>query len=312
VRSTGSGMGCPDWPKCFGTWIPPTSVNQLPADYKAQFAQYRDNKNVKFAQYLSALGMEDTASKILQDPSVLVEQDFNATKTWTEYLNRLVGAIIGLLFIALFIASWRVRAISPVLFTGSGLALGLVIFQGWFGSIVVSTNLTTWTVTIHLLLALLLVMILIFLLVRSGETSRLELKGVRGWLLAGMSVILLQTLLGTRVREAIDRLSPSIGRDSWITNAGSDFLIHRTFSWVVLAIQLLVYMKLRKMTAEKTLTLIPFLLILCSLLTGTAMAYFGVPPSLQPVHLVLAVLSFGWFFQVYLLAGSQRSPVLSN
>ena len=94
-------MGCPDWPKCFGRWIPPTSVNQLPENYKEQYASHREKKNVKFAHYLEVLGFDDTARRILEDKSILVEADFNATKTWVEYVNRLVGVAIGIMIVAI-------------------------------------------------------------------------------------------------------------------------------------------------------------------------------------------------------------------
>ena len=41
VRMTGSGMGCPDWPKCFGYLIPPTERSQL--DWKPENTYEKGN-----------------------------------------------------------------------------------------------------------------------------------------------------------------------------------------------------------------------------------------------------------------------------
>ena len=57
VRITGSGMGCPDWPKCFGQWVPPTTDEGLPADYKDIYSEKRAQKIDKFSSFLQALGI---------------------------------------------------------------------------------------------------------------------------------------------------------------------------------------------------------------------------------------------------------------
>src|ERR1700740_788974 len=71
VRSTGSGMGCPDWPRCFGCVVPPTDVSQLPKDYKAKYVADRVKKNQHFAKSLDFFGFHDLAIRLRQDKSIL-------------------------------------------------------------------------------------------------------------------------------------------------------------------------------------------------------------------------------------------------
>ena len=316
VRSTGSGMGCPDWPKCFGSWVPPTSVEELPEDYKEVYAKIRHKKNERFAKYLSAFGFNDTADKILNDESVKEETEFNPVRTWIEYINRLVGVFIGFMIFLVFAYSWRYRSTNRQLTILAFLSFILVGFQGWIGSIVVSTNLTAWTITLHMFLAMVLVALLIYLMHRVDEKAHQSVQVetnmlTKGLLISCAIVLLIQILFGTQVREAIDFVATQIpSREGWISAIEKDFIIHRSFSWIVLLLHVILVAKLWKMRAVNRFALTVILLILGTILTGAGMAWFAVPPALQPVHLLLATVTFGVQFLLLLKVGLKNKAVI--
>jgi heme a synthase len=312
VRSTGSGMGCPDWPKCFGSWIPPSSESELPANYKEIYSEYRAKKNIRFAKYLRIIGLSETADKILNDKSVLEEADFNATKTLIEYLNRVVGVIIGFLIFAVFVSSWKFRKTDRKVTIIAFLTFVLVGFQGWIGSFVVSTNLTPWTITVHMLLALVIVAMLIYLMNESSETQSF-VSPIGFWLvIACMTVLLIQIVLGTQVREAIDRVAVIAARNQWIQEIHADLFIHRSFSWIVAILHLILLWKLGKTSGLKTFPIGLILLILGTTLTGAGMAYFDVPAFLQPLHLLLATVTFGMQFMLLLKLKNSVKPFVAT
>ena len=312
VRSTGSGMGCPDWPTCFGKWIPPTNASELPSNYKEIYASNRDKKNQRFAKYLTAFGMENTATSILNDPAVRIEGDFNPVKTWIEYLNRLVGVVIGFLIFSVFVASIRFWKTSARLTIVAGVAFILVGIQGWLGSFVVSTNLTPWTITVHMFLALVIVALLVYLVHESNFGTEINSSLGFWWLMACMAVLLVQVLLGTQVREAIDRVATVATREQWIANLGGEFIIHRSFSWIVLILHVGLIVKLHKTQGSKAFALTLIVLILGTILTGLCMAFFAVPPFLQPVHLLLATATFGMQFMFLLKINRKEETALAE
>ena len=167
VRSTGSGMGCPDWPKCFGSWVPPTNISQLPDNYLTVYKNQRIEKNKKLVNFLNKLGFTQVSQDIFSHPSQYIETEFNFSKTWIEYLNRLVGALIGVFIFFTLIFSFYYYKIDRSIFYLSVFSFILVGFQGWLGSLVVSTNLLSVMITVHMAFDLVLVAVLIYAVARS-------------------------------------------------------------------------------------------------------------------------------------------------
>lgn len=273
VRATGSGMGCPDWPRCFGLWIPPTDVSQLPADYATRFA-------------------------IPGHVPV-----FNAFQTCVEYLNRLLGAFTGLTVAAALLSAvplWRADR-GRVLAVGA--ALVLVGFNAWLGKLVVDSVLAQGMITVHLLAALAVVVALLVALrpaaPRPTNDSILGLLAV-----AALALALLQLVLGTQVRSAIDAIAARLGeaaRPDWVASLGGELSVHRALAAAFALLYVALGLRLQQTKSWAALRR-PFLfcvaLVLANAAVGFVLTSAGFPAWAQPLHLLGGTLLVGahvWF-----------------
>ncbi len=296
VRTTGSGMGCPDWPKCFDQIIPPTSEDQLPTNYKETYSEYRKKKIDKFANLIESIGFEEEANQLKSDPTLLVEEDFNAARTWTEYGNRLVGFLAGNAVLILFIWTLvRYRSNRKLLLL-TFLNLILMGFEGWLGSIVVATNLVPWTITLHMFFALIIVGIHIKIIrIAKNRSFQIKIKPTFKYLFYfSLALTFIQIILGAQVRQEIDFLViEGVDRAQWIDGMAGDFLFHRSFSWLLLATNIaLLWMDRKAAYGIPGLKIIVGLLILL-FITGVLFSYAGMPAILQPIHLLAAAVILG-------------------
>jgi cytochrome c oxidase assembly protein subunit 15 len=317
VRSTGSGMGCPDWPKCFGQWIPPTQEAELPANYKDIYKEKRIAKNERFAKLLNSLGFDEIAYQITKDPSVLKEEPFNAIKTWIEYLNRVLGVLIGFFIFLTFLFSIPYRHTDRQVVAYSFAAFVMVGIEGFLGSLVVSTNLLPILITVHMLLALAIVLVLIYALARtfySSQQTKIKpneqplLSKLNVLLWAGLLTSVIQITLGTQIREAIDHIAAQIAdRSLWIDQLGLSFYIHRSFSLLILSLHLyLAYTLFTNRNGLKNWAYLLATLVFAEVLSGVGMAYLAFPAFLQPLHLTLAAVIVGVQFWVWLLVNPKK------
>jgi cytochrome c oxidase assembly protein subunit 15 len=277
-------------------------------------------KNQKFAQTLDVFGYSDLADRIRKDKSILIPEEFNLSKAWTEYINRVIGMITGLFMVgtALFSFSYAKENVwIPML---SVLNLVVVGFQGWLGSIVVSTNLTAWIVTIHMLLALAILAIAIttYYLAKVYYKNKLKINPLV-YIVALLVLLLsiIQIIFGTEVRETIDSVADHFQggyRENWIADAGDIFITHRSLAILVLIGNVILYALIRRSftrhSIQQQLMSFTFLMIMLQIVTGIILSYLSLPPYAQAIHLVLASLIFG--AQFYLVLNLHKTVSLQG
>lgn len=277
VRAVGAGLGCPDWPKCFGSWVPPTSADQLPPGFDA-------------SQFVPLL-------------------------TWVEYLNRLVGVFTGFLILGTLWLAWRHYRHHTRVWLPALLAALLVGFQGWLGGQVVRSGLEGWMITAHLVVALVIVSLLLYATVNAFfPAGRPPEVGPGRHRLARLAsaftaFLLLQVAVGTQVRAEIEdglEHAGDLGRGQWLELVGQVYLVHRELALasVLAALALAVWVRRRHADQPWLPRTADALLALSALqvLVGVALAYLDFPAAAQVLHVGLASLMLGAATALALLA----------
>jgi cytochrome c oxidase assembly protein subunit 15 len=277
VRVSGAGLGCPDWPKCFGRWFPPTNISQLPAN---------------------------------MDPSM-----FNFVLAWIEYFNRLVGAMVGILIFVtavLAIVYYRKR---PKIVYPSLAALILVMYQAWQGGQVVTSHLEPFLISIHLLTALLITGLLIYVTLQSyytenpqAEQEAVYPRTVNLWIgLLGIAVIV-QIALGTRVRALFEILAdkfPLLAPSSLVGHVGATGFFHALLGLLVGGLTLHFGLKILRHSRSATGMVregiwVMMLLASAQIAIGLILFMAGLPALMELFHLWIASLYFGTILVLYL------------
>jgi cytochrome c oxidase assembly protein subunit 15 len=163
VRLSHAGLGCPDWPGCYGqlTW---------PAE----------------------------SHEILRAEQAFPDRPVEGHKAWKEMVHRYLAGILVLLVVAINVLAWRKGNRAAGLRGLAALLLVLILFQAALGMWTVTLKLKPIVVMAHLLGGLTTFGLLLWLTWRSGGRKQglREFTAARGLILAGLAVLLLQVALG--------------------------------------------------------------------------------------------------------------------
>jgi len=264
VRTTQSGMGCPDWPHCFGKLIPPLSAADLPADYQ----KYLDKQNI--------------------------DKVYNPFHAWTEYINRLLTGLLGVwIFVHVIWSFKKFYRSQQNIFWWSASLLLLTAFEAWLGKIVVDSNLAVFKITAHMLPALAVAAVPVIILNKINNAEKIENKQLKIISTITLILVLIQIILGTEVRSQIDVISQSfnyVNRELWIGKLDNFFMMHIIFSFIVSIICIYLFWRaLAYQSLHKTAICI-LIFVLSTMFLGMIMAFLHIPAFAQPLHLLFSSL----------------------
>lgn len=307
VRMTGSGMGCPDWPKCFGYLIPPTTEAQITwqpnTDYKEGMIIIKDEtlyvaqKDVKTYLTFTANNWEKYTKHSYAK--------FNKYHTWTEYINRLSSAVAGIFFLFLILSAakfWKERKEITIL---AFLAFFLMLVEAWLGKIVIDTNLKPTIITIHMVGGLLIIALLLRLhFITAEKKPTYSYHPLFSKLLIVAAVFsLIQIAMGTQVRQFIDEQVKQLGfsnKNLSLLDPNFKFYFHRSFTIAIVLVNLwLFYLNQMKNLGYKLVNWVVFLIFL-ETITGMLMYYVEFPIGTQATHLLAGAILFGLQFYLWL------------
>ncbi|HEX4871769.1 MAG TPA: COX15/CtaA family protein [Nevskiaceae bacterium] len=161
VRLADAGLGCPDWPGCYGH-----------------------------------LTIPQTDQEVLRAEQAYPERPVEAPKAWKEMIHRYLASVLGLLIVGLALLSLKVREAPRVL---PWALLGLVIFQGVLGMWTVTWQLKPLVVTAHLLGGMTTLSLLFWLWWSTRPARQLAVSAtpaLRALALAGLVAVVMQIFLG--------------------------------------------------------------------------------------------------------------------
>ena len=296
VRTTQSGMGCPDWPTCFGNIIPPTAYAQVifrpqHSYKKGQFIIYNDSLKYAKQSFVSGNAYQPADWQQYEKHNYA---KFEVYQTWIEYINRLCTGVLGILILIHLVWSYRLfyATRKSIVALSFGILL-LTVFEAWLGKVLVDSNLAVLKITLHMFPVLLIAAIPVIILQQLAAEEKLPNRLLKNAAVAALLLLLVQLFTGTEVRAQVDTIAKSLNYDArelWIASLDSVFVFHQVFSFVIAVLCLFLGWRSFSYASLQRSGLRLMVLVLATAALGFIMAYLHIPAAAQPLHLLLSSL----------------------